>query len=451
MTPLDSANPAGFPNSSTPVSGWAGHSRTRSDLRIFTDPESLRRAATQTEVWLPRGSGCSYGDAALSSRGALFQSDFGSELRVDPETCRVKVPSSIRLGELLAQLSLKGLTLPVVPGFLGVTVGGMVAADIHGKNHYQSGSFRNSVEAIELVLPNGERLRCSRHFEAEIFNATLGGMGLTGFITAVDLLAIQRSDPQVDVRVWTTESLAETIAVLDQSAAKYDHSSAWVDYSCANPKRGRGVILGGRMLKVEDESSLRNLWQPQSGPRFPPLPLPGEKMIRWHNELYYQRARWGSFHRRMTLEGLLFPLEAWSDWKRVYGPAGFHQHQCLIPENAGVSAIEALLDHVEKVGVSPTLVVIKRLGEGFGGLSFPAAGWTVSMDFAHSEKVVTLMERLNELVADVSGRVYLAKDSTLTTELLERMYPDLQSFREVRQQVDPEKRISSSLSTRLGL
>ena len=174
-------------------------------------------------------------------------------------------------------------------------------------------------------------------------------------------------------------------------------------------------------------------------------------MVRWHNEVYYQMAKWAPSLRRMTLEGLLFPLEAWRDWKRIYGPAGFHQHQCLIPEQAGVSAVEALFDHVEKAGVSPTLVVIKRMGEGFGGLSFPAPGWTVSMDFAHSEKVLTLLEKLNEQVADVSGRVYLAKDSTLTSDQLRRMYPDLESFQEVRQRVDPEKRICSSLSRRLGL
>ena len=363
----------------------------------------------------------------------------------------VWVSAAMPLSELLPHLSIRGWTLPVVPGVLSATVGGMVASDVHGKNHLHRGSFGNSVEAIELILTDGQKLKCSREVEPEIFRATLGGMGLTGIVTSVLLRLVRRSASVAEVTVTTTEDLDQTLQTLEKVAVESDHSSAWVDFSLRSRSTGRGVITGGNLIPVSGDPEACQLWEPSSGPELPPLPTPGENLIHWHNRLYHLLARRASRSSFWPLEKLLFPLEAWSSWQKVYEPAGFHQHQSLIPEKAGLSAVKSLFQLVSDGGISPTLVVIKRMGEGRGGLSFPAPGWTVSMDFAHGSEVLTLLGRLNQFTAEAGGRVYLSKDSTLSAELMREMYPDLGSFMEVRNRVDPQRKIRSCLADRLDL
>lgn len=433
------------------VRGWAGYCRASSAVHSAPDLDSLRSVIRQSPSWLPVGSGCSYGDAALNDGGTLIRSSFPDRLQSDCSDGLVWVHAAMPLGELLAQLSTRGWSLPVVPGVLSATVGGMVAADVHGKNHIRHGSFGNSVEALDLILPDGQRLHCTREEESEIFHATLGGMGLTGAITAVALKVVPRSESVAEVRVVTTENLDETLEILQRSAVGTDHSSAWVDYSLRSPRKGRGVVVGGNLLPISQGSEMNQLWQPQSGPGFPPLPTPGEKLVFWHNNFYHLLSRWKSDVSYWPLEKLLFPLEAWSSWKRVYEPLGFHQHQSLIPESAGPDAVKALFDLVTGGGISPTLVVIKRMGDGRGGLSFPARGWTVSIDFAHTSGVVSLLEKMNAFTAETGGRVYLAKDSTLSAELFRQMYPSVGDFMQIRHRVDPERRIRSCLAERLEM
>lgn len=434
-----------------PVRGWAGYCKASSSFQSLSAEESLQDLLTESPSWLPVGNGCSYGDAALNEGGTRIQPASSDPLRSDVKNGTVWVSAAMPLSELLPHLSIRGWTLPVVPGVLSATVGGMVASDVHGKNHLHRGSFGNSVEAIELILTDGQKLKCSREVEPEIFRATLGGMGLTGLVTAVLLRLVRRSASVAEVTVTTTEDLDQTLQTLEKVAVESDHSSAWVDFSLRSRSTGRGVITGGNLIPVSGDPEACQLWEPSSGPELPPLPTPGENLIHWHNRLYHLLARRASRSSFWPLEKLLFPLEAWSSWQKVYEPAGFHQHQSLIPEKAGLSAVKSLFQLVSDGGISPTLVVIKRMGEGRGGLSFPAPGWTVSMDFAHGSEVLTLLGRLNQFTAEAGGRVYLSKDSTLSAELMREMYPDLGSFMEVRNRVDPQRKIRSCLADRLDL
>ncbi len=434
-----------------PVRGWAGYCRASSSFRSLSAKGSLQEILHETSSWLPVGNGCSYGDAALSAGGTRIQPVGSGQLHSDTKNGTVWVSASMPLSELLPQLSIRGWTLPVVPGVLSATVGGMVASDVHGKNHLHRGSFGNSVETLELILTDGQKIKCSRETEPDIFRATLGGMGLTGIVTSVLLRLVRRSAAIAEVAVTPTEDLEQTLQTLEKVAVDSEHSSAWVDFSLKSQNPGRGVITGGNLIPVSEESETYQLWQPCSGPEFPPLPTPGEKLVFWHNRFYHLLARRTSRVSYWPLEKLFFPLEAWSSWQKVYEPAGFHQHQSLIPEEAGLSAVKSLFQLVSKGGISPTLVVIKRMGEGRGGLSFPAPGWTVSMDFAHGPEVLALLGRLNQFTVEAGGRVYLSKDSTLSAELMRQMYPDLGSFMEVRNRVDPQRRIRSCLADRLEL
>ncbi|OUU20104.1 MAG: hypothetical protein CBC13_11485 [Planctomycetia bacterium TMED53] len=430
--------------------GWARTSRANSQLVNCDDVNSAKAGIQDSAYWLPRGAGCSYGDAALSDGGRLLRPQFPSEIVASSNPNSVRVPASMPLGELLARLSLEELTLPVVPGVLAATVGGMVAADVHGKNHQRSGSFGNWVEAIKLMPPDGEYRWCTRESDRELFEGTIGGMGLTGIILEIDLRVVRRSDSLAQVHVEATDSIAQTLDRLEKSSRTADHSSAWLDLALNSPSLGRGVVIGGFLQSVEKET-VSQLWEPRSGPVFPPMPVPGESMIRLHNSFYHGFARLLPVVRRWPLEKLLFPLEAWRDWRNVYGKSGFYQHQCLIPESVRVAGLESILKMIKECQISPTLAVLKMMGEGNGGLSFPAPGVTLSLDFRNQAGVLQLLNNLNALVAEFGGRVYLAKDSTLTAGLFQKMYPQLDQFLELRRRIDPGGRIRSDLSSRLGM
>ena len=203
-----------------PVRGWAGYCKASSSFQSLSAEESLQDLLTESPSWLPVGNGCSYGDAALNEGGTRIQPASSDPLRSDMKNGTVWVSAAMPLSELLPHLSIRGWTLPVVPGVLSATVGGMVASDVHGKNHLHRGSFGNSVEAIELILTDGQKLKCSREVEPEIFRATLGGMGLTGLVTAVLLRLVRRSASVAEVTVTTTEDLDQTLQTLEKVAVE---------------------------------------------------------------------------------------------------------------------------------------------------------------------------------------------------------------------------------------
>ena len=364
---------------------------------------------------------------------------------------QITASSSITVSELLARLSLIGCTLPVVPGVLGATLGGMLAADIHGKNHFQMGSLGRWVRSLSLMIPSGEVLECSEQNEPEIFRATLGGMGLTGVILSACLEVVPLKGLQAAVNVKTTESLRETIQQLESESGKSEYVSAWIDFSKGSVAPGRGVVVCGDRIADEQLKDSGSLWQPETGPSLPPIPGFGNTLVRWHNSLYHGLARWLPQQRLWPLESLLFPLESWGNWRKVYGQRGFYQHQSQIPLSQAEDRIQEIMDLVQASPYRPTLVVLKRMGEGRGGLSFGETGYTLSMDFANESGCRDLVHRLNEFVAEISGKIYLAKDSTLTQEQFEKMYPDVDGFRELRKKVDPRREIQSELSRRLGL
>ncbi|MGE4620259.1 MAG: FAD-binding oxidoreductase [Planctomycetota bacterium] len=401
---------------------------------------------------MPRGAGCSYGDAAILDEGRLLLLDLppGSD-SYSGDSHSIVVSSAQTLRGLLSALAREGLTLPVVPGVLDATVGGVLAADAHGKNHRLRGSFRDVTHSLLLLLPTGEIIECDRDQNADLFAATIGGMGLTGMILEAQLEVIPLTAPRADVVVKKTRDLQSSIDQLRTLGDSHEHVAAWIDPTVSGKSFGRGIVVGGN--PVIGPAPQRHSWNLSSGISFP-RGLSGllrPQVLRWHNQLRYRFTTATGDTQSWKLEQLLFPLERFPHWKRIYGADGFHQHQSLIPYSAGIQAIDQLITSASSGTLAPPLVVLKCFRRGGGWLSFPDEGWTLTMDLRADEKSKVLMKRLNEEVADLGGRVYLAKDSTLTPELLSRMYPDLPRFLELRQQVDPGQKVASELSRRLGL
>jgi decaprenylphospho-beta-D-ribofuranose 2-oxidase len=402
--------------------------------------------------WLPRGGGFSYGDAAILDEGRLLLLDCpeGSGT-ICSDSGSIVVPSALTLRTLLSTLATEGLTLPVVPGVLDATVGGVLAADAHGKNHLIRGSLRDVTRSLRLLLPTGEVVECDRDRNQDLFGATIGGMGLTGMILEAQLEVIPFAGPQASVEVLTTPDLETSLEQLQRLGQRQEHVAVWLDPTARDGAWGRGIVVGGA---VENSGgNEQRSWNLSRAFPFPPGlgRLLGPRTLRWHNQFRYRFAGGSDRVRSWKLERLLFPLERWSNWKRIYQPGGFHQHQSLIPQGSCQQAIKKLLKIACSGVLAPTLVVLKCMRRGGGWLSFPEQGMTLTMDLRADGDSPEILRRLDQEVADQGGRVYLAKDSTLTPELLARMYPDLPRFLELRQRVDPDRKIASDLSRRLDL
>jgi decaprenylphospho-beta-D-ribofuranose 2-oxidase len=396
---------------------------------------------------LARGLGRSYGDAAQNAGGLVvppFQPARPVEL--DSSTGLVRVSAGTTIERLLHELLPLGRMLPVLPGTRYVTVGGAIAADVHGKNHHLDGSFGRWVRSLDLVDGEGTVRTLSADRTPDQFWATVGGMGLTGIITAATLDTVGVTSARMTVRTRRFADLDSLLDEMERSAASYH--VAWVD-AAAHAGFGRGVLDEAEHEHGPGQLTYR-------GSQHVSAPGLGVNLVRpavthAFNELWWRRAPRDQT-RAVNAHSYFHPLDSVRAWPRLYGRAGLVQWQFVTPDS-GRQLIEPVLRELVQHGCVPTLVVVKRFGpENPAPLSFPREGWTVAVDLAAGAPGLGgLLDRLDEEVAGSGGRVYLAKDSRLQPHHLEAMYPSLPSWRETRAVLDPRGVFTSDLGRRLGL
>ncbi len=398
---------------------------------------------------LAYGAGTSYGDVALNPGGrALLTQRLNRLLAFDPATGDVVAESGVTIRDLLRVFLPRGYLMPVSPGTAFVTVGGAVANDVHGKNHESVGSFCNHVRWLELLLPSGEIVRTGPDQRPELFRATAGGIGLTGVILAVCLRLMAVRSNGVTVTERRIADLDGFLAALD-AAEPGAHSVGWIDALSGGRALGRGVLQVGRLAAESvPPPSARTLSLPVDLPGFVLNPL----TVAAFNAAYWRRVPAAGRERLLAYETFSYPLDAILRWNRLYGRGGFHQFQCVVPVAEGPVALRRLLEEASRARAASFLAVLKRLGDGRAGfLSFPRAGYTLAMDFPHRAGTPALLGRLERVVREHGGRIYLAKDSALSPEGFAEMYPELDRFRAVLAEVDPAGRMNSALARRLSV
>jgi decaprenylphospho-beta-D-ribofuranose 2-oxidase len=352
-----------------------------------------------------------------------------------------------------------GWFVPVSPGTRQVTIGGAVAADVHGKNHHVAGSFASHVREFSLLLPSGELKTVTRGGDPELFWATAGGMGLTGFITraAVQLKGVETSLVKVDT--VRTADIDETMRILAEHDATYGYTVAWSDSLAKGDGLGRSVITSGDFATVGDLTGPARDKPLDFDPRgrfgvpdvFPPGLL-NRCSIRLANEAWYRKAPKRREGEIQTIGQFFHPLDGIRNWNRVYGPGGFRQYQYVLPFGEE-KAVRRSFEMISALPAPSFVTVLKRFGDADPGLlSFPRPGWTLALDFpARTPALLPLLDRLDRLVVEHGGRVYLAKDSHVARGAFEAMYSSVEDFRRIRAEIDPAGIIASDLSRRLGL
>lgn len=432
------------------LTGWGRYPRI--DASVL-EPEGGADARalleSDTRRLIARGRGRSYGDSALASR-VLSSRYLDHFIEFDGERERLHCAAGVSLAEVLEVLLPRGRFLPVLPGTQLVSVGGAIAADIHGKNHHRDGSFCDHVEALTLCLADGSIVRCSREQDAELFHASCGGMGLTGIILDAELRLIPVPGPVIENRTLIAGNLGECLALLREHEDSH-YAVAWIDSLAQGAQLGRGCVFLGEHVAADAEAvraPSRSLSVPFSSPGM----LLNRYSMRLFNSAYFWRQRQREGSERLHYQRYFFPLDGLHNWNRLYGSEGFLQYQLLLPHDAAAAGLQTILTRVAASGRASFLAVLKLMGPGNDNLlSFPHAGFTLTLDFKCNAPTMAQLDELDEILLDHGGRLYLAKDARMSAATFRRGYPDWEKFLATKRRVDPGDRFASLQSARLGL
>lgn len=421
-------------------------------------PESYAELKPSQLMSIARGSGGSYGDAALNAQGEIILTNrLDRFLEFDVHTGILSVESGVSLAKILKLIVKQGWFLPVMPGTAEVSLGGCIAADIHGKNHSHAGSLGENILSLQVITATGARINCSPKVIPELFWATIGGMGLTGIIGVVTLQLKRIKTAYMKVQHKVTHSLEQILESLGQDD-EFEYSVAWLD--ALNRPFSHGIIMKAKHADLL-ELPIAKQKQVFSTPKYSSFNCPYSLscsilhplLIKLFNKAYYYYLARKDQAFLLAYHDYFFPLDRIRNWPRMYGKKGFIQYQCVIPTKFSHSAIKDILETLRKHKQPIYLAVLKRFRqENLAPLSFPLSGFTLALDIPlRSDKLFTCLDMLDEIVIRAGGRIYLAKDARLKPKAFRDMYKRYSEWLEVKQHWDPQNRFSSSLSRRLKL
>lgn len=450
------------PSDTSSLTGWG---RTAATVATIGRPRSTQEVAkllaeAPARGAIARGLGRAYGDAAQDAGGLVLDcTQLAPSRTIDPETGVVRASAGVSLDTLMRDLVPLGWFVPITPGTRYVTVGGAVAADIHGKNHHVDGSFGDFLLSFTLVTPGGEIRHVTPEDDPDLFWATVGGLGLTGVLTEATFRCIPVETSRMRVDTERARNLDHAMELMAGADDRYRYTVAWIDLLARGQAMGRSVLTRGDHASL-DELPSRHRGRPLSyGPRTPPSAPPwapngllNKLTVRAFNELWFRKAPVERRGEIQSIPAFFHPLDLLHRWNTLYGSQGLLQYQPVIPFGQE-DALRRVVDRLSSSGIASFLAVLKRFGPGNAGMmSFPMAGWTISLDIPGSAPgLAALLAELDQIVVGAGGRVYLAKDSVLAAESLPHMYPRLDEWQAVRRRVDPAGVLRSDLARRLSI
>ncbi|HTE07325.1 MAG TPA: FAD-binding oxidoreductase [Flavitalea sp.] len=437
------------------IANWGNYPRMNSEVKSFSMDEQLEELMGKTDHFIPRGNGRCYGDASLALN-TISTLNFNRILSFDIENGIFECQSGLTLDKILDVIVPKGWFLPVTPGTKFITVGGAVGSDVHGKNHHVDGSFSNHILSMDVMLANREVVNCSPTEHADLFEATCGGMGLTGMITIVKFRLKKIETSFIKQKQIKAANLDELIRLFGEYK-EYTYSMAWIDCLSKGDSFGRGILIVGEHAKMSELSEKQKkrplVPSPKAKLTFPfnfPSWILNTLTVKAFNFLYYGKNFRKVIENVVPYEPFFYPLDVILHWNRGYGKKGFVQYQFVLPLSAK-DGLVAILKRISDEGLGSFLAVLKVFGHQESLISFPEEGYTLALDFPVREGLFKFLDELDLIVLQYGGRLYMSKDARMKPEVLQRGYPRLDEFRSIVRKYNPSGKLSSVQSDRLLL
>jgi len=439
------------PDVTLEISGWGNSHTSSCKLSRPAARNHLLKLLSRSgpNGLITRGCGRSYGDQATNANGHVIDTTSLTQIEsFDAQAGLLVCESGVTLNSLIDHYMPRGFVPAVCPGTGFVTVGGAIANDVHGKNHYANGSFGDHVEWLELMSPSGEIHRVSRQINSELFGATIGGIGLTGLILKAAIRLAPVPSRSVTVTDYRINDLTQFMAMLEDKRKTSPHTVGWIDATARGRKMGRGILSCAQSISDSMTPRTRRKFTiPFRTPQF----LLNRHSVRLFNMLYFNRVR-SARTKVQDFSRFVFPLDAILRWNRLYGNKGVFQFQCVIPFDSAPAAIPELMLAATSSSHSSPLAVLKTLShEGSGMLSFPRAGYTLALDLPRTTETKRLISKMYDIAIHNDGRAYLAKDACLEADQFRKMYDTVDRFLRVLAKTDPEERMVSDMARRLEL
>ena len=406
---------------------------------------------------IARGNGRSYGDSSLNPQMTASMKRFNKILEFDDKQGVLTVEAGVILADVISAFLPRGWFPPVTPGTKYVSIGGMIAADVHGKNHHSSGSFGHHVYWIDIMTAEGRVVRCDAVQNSELFHNTIGGMGLTGIIVRAAFKLIRVESAWIRQDIFAAANL-EMLMDYFEATKDWTYSVAWLDCLSKGKNLGRSLLYCGEHAKLHELDEVKQnipLKIPSRRITTFPVDAPSwavnDYSVKMLNEIYYRKGCLAPKSQLIDWDTYFYPLDSILHWNRMYGKRGFLQFQCVIPLEASRQGIRVLLKEISNTGQGAFLAVLKLLGEQNSAFSFPVKGYTLALDFPITPKSLMLLKRLDKITVDYGGHFYLAKDSRMTREVFENSEPRARAFRDFRTKTGIINKFRSAQSQRLGL
>jgi len=437
------------------LTGWGNYPKCSSLVAYPTTIEELISLTKEKNI-IARGNARSYGDSSISKNITIEMTNFNRIIDLNHETGDITVEAGVILAELIYKYLPEGYFPFVTPGTKYVTVGGMIASNVHGKNHHIEGSLSNYIIWIDIITDNGSIIRCSETENKELFDWTIGGMGLTGIIYRACLKFKKVDSSWITSRKIITRDLEHTIDIMENNLNS-TYSVAWIDCISRSPSQGRSVVfLGEHSTKQEINSSKFKLFDVKrtkkiSIPCFLPSFFMSYYLLKIFNFIYYYANKLSKKESIQSWDKYFYPLDNLKNWNKLYGRNGFFQFQCVIPTSESKEALNEILDTINASKIGSFLAVLKKFGHDKSKISFPMEGYTLALDFPRSKKVENLLVLLDKLVVKHKGRFYLTKDSRLSSSLFYQSDDRLKNFKKFRSNYKLKNHFESYQSERLNI
>ncbi|MES1159944.1 MAG: FAD-binding oxidoreductase [Bacteroidota bacterium] len=437
------------------IANWGNYPVTESDESNFSYLEEMRQYVLTTDSFIPRGNGRCYGDASLATN-TLTTTRFDKILSFDIPHGIFECQSGITLDQILEVIVPNGWFLPVTPGTKFITVGGAVASDVHGKNHHVDGCFSHHVEEMDILLADGSLATCGPDLLPDLYEATCGGMGLTGVITRVKFHLKKIETSYIRQKQIKAANLEELLRLFEEYK-DYTYSVAWIDCLRKGKAFGRSILMLGEHAKPADLSEQQKkepLRLPKKRQFVFPFTLPSWVLniftVKAFNSLYYRKNLKREINNVVNYEPFFYPLDVILHWNRGYGKKGFIQYQFVLPKE-NIEGLVEILNRINDKGLGSFLAVFKLFGKQESLIGFPMEGYTLALDFPVRPGLFEFLDELDKLVLRYGGRIYLSKDARMKPDILQAGYKELPRFQSILRKYDPEGKIRSIQSDRLLL